>query len=515
MRNSENGTRSHWYPGSRARAVIASLIIGGGLLTFGRDFLFFYNGPGGDGWKIGNGGIHVFNAHFDRDLAKARERALELVNRDREANGLSPLIADPRLEETAQKHAEDMAKRDFLSNFSPEGQAPSERFAALGGQGFVAENIAVQGEDDQLTYRRIALLEREWMYERRDRENLLNRQFNQFGFGITVDETDGEVYAVQLFRNDGSVAPQPVSANDASTTKEGSQVENLTATAAQSEPFREAVNAAMTAAVAAQTAQAPQQWATVATSWHQAVTQMKAVATDHPRYATAQKKVVEYGKNFDYARQNAGAAFALQQPTSITSPPDIAQPASHNLDDLPATEVFDDAQAWWPSGAGNHWSMWLKLLLTVSGASALIVLLTLEPGQLVGNGLSNRFGNAHKGRSRGRNASQSSASDRLSWHRRAVQEVQKFLEVKGWLNSTPEYKAQPERPIQRVRRKLYRELLNLTQDEQAAIGLLKESMRRNPRKPVDWCCEQVIKELRKYTPPPTPRSFRRTLSNRD
>ncbi len=494
MRNSANGTGSQWYQTPLVRGAIATLVIGGGLLTFGRDSVFFYNGPGGEGWKIGNGGVHVFNAHFERDLEKTRAKALKLVNRDREANGLPLLQADIRLEEAAQKHAEDMAQRNFLSHFSPEGKAPSDRFAALGGQGFVAENIGVQGEDEQVTYRRIALLEREWMYERRDRENLLNGQFNQFGFGVAIDPTDGEVYAVQLFRNDGtsatpSTAKTETPSNQASTTA-------ANATVAASDPFREAVNAAMAAAVAAQTAQSPQQWATVATSWNKAITNMKAVAPDHPRYATAQQKATEYGKNFDYARQNAGSAFAVQQP-AIATP--SAQTSSNSLDELPATEAFNDAEAWWSSDAKSNWGMWFKLLLTVGGAGTLIFLLTLEPSQLFGN---------DKEIGKSRKSSNSSHSNDLPWHRRAVQEVQKFLEVKGWLNSGPEYKEQSNRPVQRVHRKLYRELLSLTQDEQAAIGLLKESMRRNPRKPVNWCCEQVIKELSKNIPPPS-RSFRR------
>ncbi len=496
MRNSANGTQSQWYQSSLLRGTIATLVIGGGLLAFGRDSLFFYNGPGGDGWKIGNGGVHVFNAHFDRDLEKARAKALKLVNRDREANGLPHLTADIRLEEAAQNHAEDMAQRDFLSSFSPEGQAPSDRFTALGGQGFVAENIGVQGDDEQVTYRRIALLEREWMYERRDRENLLNDQFNQFGFGIAIDQTDGEVYAVQLFRNDGSIASSTAQTSNASTTSTSpAPVAAADATATPNDPFREAVNAAMAAAVAAQTAQTPQQWATVATTWNKAVTHMKAVAPDHPRHGTAQQKATEYSKNFDYARQNAGAAFAIQQPATA------AQSSSNSLlDDLPATEAFNDAEAWWLSHASN-WGMWFKLLLTLGGAGALIFLLTLEPGEWWGNEKKTGPGSKISNRSRNGNP---------PWHRRAMQEVQKFLEVKGWLQSGPEYKTQTNRPVQRVQRKLYRELLNLTQDEQAAIGLLKASMQKHPRKPVNWCCEQVIKELRQNMPPPTPsRSFRR------
>lgn len=480
MRNSANGTSVPWYQQRLVQGAIATLAIGGGFLFFGRDSLFFYNGPGGDGWKMGHDGVHIFNAHFGRDLETARQKALTLVNRDREANGLAPLVIDSRLDESAQQHAEDMAQRNFLSNFSPEGESPSDRFVAVGGSGFVAGNIGAQGDDDKLTYRRIALLEREWMYERRDRENVLNPQFNLFGFGMAIDETDGEIYAVQLFRNDGTAVAQSPLKVDAATTPTATQT-----------PFYDAVNAAMAAAVAAQTAQTPQEWARVAGSWQTAVVNMKAVAPDHPRYATAQQKATEYSKNFDYARKNAGSAFVAQQPATTMTHQTAATtaevtPAQGN-GEVQSAETQSPNAATETSKSKGLSSLWLKLLLTLGGSAVLIFILTLEPGQW--------FGEQEEEQKK---VEKDDASQ--GWHRRAIKEVQKFLEVKGWINSPPQYKLTDARPVQRVQRKLYRELLSLTQDEQAAIGLIKDSMRRHPRKPVNWCCEQVIKELRKPTP---------------
>jgi uncharacterized protein YkwD len=503
------------------QGAIAALAIGG-VLVLGRDSLYFYNGPGGDSWKIGHGKVHLFNAHFDRDLEKARKKALDLVNRDREANGLKPLAADIRLEELAQNHAEDMAQRNYLSDFSPEGKSPSDRFIQLGGQGFVAQNIAWREEEAQVNYRQLSLIERGLMYDRRDRENLLNPQFNQFGFGIAVAPKDGEIYAVQLFRNDGTVAAQTTNASVSQSPKTatpGAQPQTM------GDPFREAVNAAMAAAVAAQTAQTPQQWAIVAGSWQRAVTNMKAVAPDHPRHAIAQQKAAEYAKNFDYARNNAGNAFAVQQPATLpvkapvqksgqNSAQDLARtPASNpaqNLPqnsgqppnqpsasqpgdlaanppaaqpdwgELPGTDAFDDMAQWLK---GDRQGMWFKLILTLGGAAALIFILTLEPGQW------------------GDDDSPPPPRQDVAWHVRARQEVQKFLAVKGWFNDTPQYKLTAARPAQQVQRKLFRELLSLTQNEQVAIALIKDSMRSNPRQPANWCCEQVIKELRKDAPP--------------
>ncbi|MFN4280925.1 CAP domain-containing protein [Thermosynechococcus sp.] len=47
--------------------------------------------------------------------------ALQLVNRDRQLNGLPPLIADELLTEVAQRPAEDMLKRQYFSHTNPEG----------------------------------------------------------------------------------------------------------------------------------------------------------------------------------------------------------------------------------------------------------------------------------------------------------------------------------------------------------------------------------------------------------
>jgi len=496
MRNSAEGTTSQWYQSPLVRGAIACLVLSSGLFIFGRDSLFFYNGPGGNGWNIGGGGLHVFNAHFERDLEQASQKALQLVNRDREANGLPPLVADARLTAAAQSHAEDMARRDFLSSFSPEGKAPSDRLVASGGSGFAAENIAVQDNDDQVTYRRVALFERGWMYERRDRENLLNPQFEQFGFGIAVDAEDGETYAVQMFRSTNGLTAKPV-ANAVVAATEGAA--DLTPASSQSgrDPFREAVNAAMAAAVAAQTADSPQAWAEVARGWQQAIADMKAVAPTHPRYETAQQKATEYGKNFDYARTNAGAAFVPQAPASSASAPSApalsreATEPSLNEQDLKQEEK--DAAI-----VSTGWNFGVKLFLTLGGAGLLIFILTLDPSQAIDK-------DSEEKAPRGRPSP--------PWSQRAAQEVQQFLKLRGWLNResfVSSHGATPNRPVQRVHRKLYRELLNLTQDEQAAIGLLKESMRRNPRQPANWCCEQVIKDLRKHMPPPNCRSFRRT-----
>lgn len=70
------------------------------------------------------------------------------------------------------------------------------------------------------------------------------------------------------------------------------------------DPFREAVNEAMTAAEAVQTAQTAAEWQAVAEGWERAIALMKQVPESNPNYATAQQKISDYQPNLDYAQQN-------------------------------------------------------------------------------------------------------------------------------------------------------------------------------------------------------------------
>ncbi|WP_017304154.1 hypothetical protein [Spirulina subsalsa] len=70
-------------------------------------------------------------------------------------------------------------------------------------------------------------------------------------------------------------------------------------------PFRDAVNKAMAAANAVQTAQTQAEWQEVAQTWQEAIALMQQVSADDPNYATAQEKVTEYQGYLEYAQTNA------------------------------------------------------------------------------------------------------------------------------------------------------------------------------------------------------------------
>lgn len=183
------------------RSWISLSIIGGISLWNSRDFFYFDNGTGGKDWRIGTPQISLLTAHQTRSLADSRTLALQLVNRDRQLNGLAPLVEDPLLSQTAQLHAQDMLTRHYYAHVTPEGKTPTDRFAAQGGRGGVGENIlSLPGRMGiQLTYQMIEQFQKSWMYSPGHRKNLLTSHYTRFGYGIAVDSVTGQVYAVQDF----------------------------------------------------------------------------------------------------------------------------------------------------------------------------------------------------------------------------------------------------------------------------------------------------------------------------
>lgn len=174
------------------------------LLLPYKDSFYFDNGAGGAGWQIGKPEVTLWSAHNPRSLQELRTFALKLINRDRELNGLPPLVEDPLLAQTAQLHAEDMKTRNYYAHLTPEGKTPTDRFAAIGGQGGVGENIMLQSggvtSNLLLTWGVIESFQKSWMYSDGHRENLLNPQYTKVGYGIVADPTTGKIYAVQNFQ---------------------------------------------------------------------------------------------------------------------------------------------------------------------------------------------------------------------------------------------------------------------------------------------------------------------------
>lgn len=73
-------------------------------------------------------------------LDQAREYMLTLINRDRAAHGLSPVILDKIASQAGQIHTEDMTLNNHHGHYDVDGKKPWQRYSQLGGSGYVSEN---------------------------------------------------------------------------------------------------------------------------------------------------------------------------------------------------------------------------------------------------------------------------------------------------------------------------------------------------------------------------------------
>ncbi len=129
------------------------------------------------------------------DLPSVRAQALATVNRFRAEHDREPVRAEARLDEAAQRHAEDMLRRVYYDHVSPEGETVRDRIrAAGGGARGLAENIAKGLFTPEETVRR-------WMNSSGHRRNILRRGATEMGLGVAFGENENgfEVVWVQVF----------------------------------------------------------------------------------------------------------------------------------------------------------------------------------------------------------------------------------------------------------------------------------------------------------------------------
>lgn len=466
-------------PAAWIKGLTAAVLIGAGTLYFGHDSLYFHNGFGGEQWKIGAAQVNALNAHQARSPQQLHAKALALVNRDRKANGLPPLTQDPALAQVAQQQAKDMAQRGYFSSRSPEGRDIGDRLQAAGisapSQG---ENLLFgEGWGERLAYRQVELLERQGMYNRVHRENLLSPAHTHVGFGFVADLKTGDIYAVQVFRGEASATASPATVSPATVSPATASTIPTSPATAIPDPFRAAVNAATTAAQLTQTARSPQQWAVVAEHWHQAIANMQAVPPEHPRRTVAQQKAQEYASNLAYAQQNAGGS-----PGGKAIAP---TPKSKSTDTALATASQVVAPKANQPKSPTAQSEGLKLVLMLLGGTALALILSVGPLGLF------------KSEDQAMPTPPKKLKQPLPWGLIISNAVHDLWGMQPFFKTERVYKMTAATSAHKLQRKPYRRLLNLAGDQATAMQLIKENLRRHPRQSADWCCEQAIKDLEK------------------
>ena len=109
----------------------------------------------------------------------AEVRALEsLVNEHRRQAGCAPLRLHDGATRVAQRHSEDMARRNFFSHQNPDGESPFDRLHE-GGISFraAAENIAYGQRDAQAVMA-------SWVSSAGHRRNIENCAYTHHGAGL-------------------------------------------------------------------------------------------------------------------------------------------------------------------------------------------------------------------------------------------------------------------------------------------------------------------------------------------
>lgn len=141
------------------------------------------------------------------DLETFARYMMELINRDRQATGLSPVQWDETAARAAKAHAEEMARYVYLSHWNLDGYGPEHRYYFAGGRDAVRENVyayyqrssagaGIPIEDWQKV---VEEAEEALMQSAGHRDNILQPSHTHVGIGIGYNPALGEVRIAQEF----------------------------------------------------------------------------------------------------------------------------------------------------------------------------------------------------------------------------------------------------------------------------------------------------------------------------
>jgi len=121
-------------------------------------------------------------------------RIFDLINAQRQHQGLRPLVYNPQLDRMAKIHAENMARFQKMAHTIPDASLPTlgDRARYVGYvYGRLAENVA-------LGYPNAETVVDGWMNSSGHRRNILDREVGETGIGIARSSAGG-VYYCQVF----------------------------------------------------------------------------------------------------------------------------------------------------------------------------------------------------------------------------------------------------------------------------------------------------------------------------
>ncbi len=128
---------------------------------------------------------------------------LELINRDRVANGLGPVVLGSNI--ASQTHAEENLTNAYSSHWGMDGFKPYMRYTLAGGVNYVGENVIGTGtsgdpSDTRDPKEMLAQAQERFMDSPGHRANILNRWHKKVSLGIAYDGEN--LHLVQHFEGD-------------------------------------------------------------------------------------------------------------------------------------------------------------------------------------------------------------------------------------------------------------------------------------------------------------------------
>lgn len=122
---------------------------------------------------------------------EAEAQMFTLLNKEREASGLRPVIFDKKLQEIARLHAKDMLARGYFSHHTPDGLSPFDRMAKA--------NVTYISAGENLALAPSTVLAMQgFMQSPPHRANILSSDFGKIGIGAIDAGVYGVMFAQEL-----------------------------------------------------------------------------------------------------------------------------------------------------------------------------------------------------------------------------------------------------------------------------------------------------------------------------
>lgn len=133
------------------------------------------------------------------------QQVIELTNKEREKQGLSPVSENEALDQAAQLKAQNMFEENYWAHFAPSGKTPWDFILGTGYKfSFAGENLAKNFySSDEVV--------KAWMASPTHKDNLLNSKYQDIGIAVVEGVLNGQktTLVVQMFGTTSSIFPQP------------------------------------------------------------------------------------------------------------------------------------------------------------------------------------------------------------------------------------------------------------------------------------------------------------------